>query len=643
MNDKIEIKPQVISPLKKICMTIGELPTSYLETMSYYEMLVWFTNYLRDTIIPVVNNNGEAVTELQELFVKLQNYVNDYFDNLDVQEEIDNKLDKMAEDGSLQEIIADYLNSKAVFGYVNIDEMKEATNLILGSYARTTGFYELSDGGGALYKIVDEEVTADNMFYIELDNGLLAKLIVENELNIKTLGALGDGETNENTLFNTAVNSGYDLYIPKGTYLIENIKLKTRQKMRGENMTSTVIKCVDNNLENSVIVLGYENGVYNVITNLSIDGNKNNQTDEIDGLYLSNTSDSHHYIQMVQVYNCSGNGIYGYGQKELRIENSIIRGCMKHGIYLNSCSDNSLISTTVYSCLLNGFRLTAGMNRITDCKAFSNGRVTDTANDTNYTERYAGFYDTRGNTYTNCDAQGNYGHGFEFKNTNNLFCVGVRTNLNGIQVNNSNEIISFTEDPFYDGIHCDHCRYSTIITTALSMYTDDKKCQRYALCMTNDSGNSDYLIANISHTSQLSGGINEIPSSFIHYDIINNGNTYKALAVPYEINETGGFAVDNYLPLTIEKSSNLINIRGMVHNSSPLTDGTTYRILTIPSSSYYRTDKNIPINATIRSSQTGVPEALAYALINTNGQLQLKVPTITNGQYVEIDGVYSLD
>ena len=68
MNEKIEIKPQVISPLKKICMTIGELPTSYLETMTYYEMLVWFTNYLRDTVIPVVNNNSEAVTELQKLY-----------------------------------------------------------------------------------------------------------------------------------------------------------------------------------------------------------------------------------------------------------------------------------------------------------------------------------------------------------------------------------------------------------------------------------------------------------------------------------------------------------------------------------------------------------------------------------------------
>ena len=57
MNDEIEKKVYNVEPLKKICMTIGELPTSYLETMTYYEMLVWFTNYLRDTIIPTVNNS----------------------------------------------------------------------------------------------------------------------------------------------------------------------------------------------------------------------------------------------------------------------------------------------------------------------------------------------------------------------------------------------------------------------------------------------------------------------------------------------------------------------------------------------------------------------------------------------------------
>lgn len=643
MNDKINSKINVLPPFKRLCMTIGELPASYLETMTYYETMLWLIKYLEETVIPTINNNAEAVIELQELFVKLQKYVNDYFDNLDVQEEINNKLDDMAEEGTLQEIIADYLNSRAIFGYVNVSEMKSASNLVVGSYAKTLGFYEMNDGGSALYKIIEdtEEVESDEMLFIELDNGLIAQLVINNILNIKSLGAKGDGITNDNLVFNTAIDTGYDIYMPIGTYLIENIRLKTRQKLIGENMTKTIVKSIDNSLNNAIITLGYENGIYNVLSNFSVNGNKNNQTNDIDGISLNNTSDSHHYIQMIQVYDCSGNGIYAYGQKELRIENCVVRGCKKHGIYLNSSSDNSLMSTTVYSCLLNGFRINAGMNRITDCKAFSNGRVTEIANNTPYEERYAGFYDSRGNNYLNCDAQGNFGHGFEFKNTNNLSCIGVRTNLNGIQVDDNNQIIAFTEDPFYDGIHLDHCRYSNIDTTALSMYSDNRKSQRYALCIVNDSGDSDYLKANISHTAQLSGAINELPASLVHYNIINNGVVRNPITnVNYTLNTVGGFEEDNYLPLSIKRSGNVITLRGIVHNTSALQSSETYRILTLTSNTTYYTDHTIPVQATIRSHQIGVPEGLAYAIINTKGQLQLKVPSISNGQYVDLSATW---
>ena len=91
-------------PFKKLVMTIGELPTSFIESMTYYELLAWFTNYLETVVIPTVNNNAEATEELQGLFTELKNYVDNYFDNLDVQDEINNKLDAMAADGTLEQI-----------------------------------------------------------------------------------------------------------------------------------------------------------------------------------------------------------------------------------------------------------------------------------------------------------------------------------------------------------------------------------------------------------------------------------------------------------------------------------------------------------------------------------------------------------
>lgn len=203
-DQKIEIPTMKVIPLKKICMTIGALPTSYLETLSYYEMLVWFIEYLKNNIIPTINNNASAVQEVQSVVLALQNYINDYkdsidsdveeleeymnnyFENLDVQEEINNKLDQMLEDGVLTEIIQQFLQSSALWCFDNVADMKQATNLINGSFAKTLGYYEINDGGEAYYKIrtITNDDDVDEMTIIALyDNTLIAELIEENIMN----------------------------------------------------------------------------------------------------------------------------------------------------------------------------------------------------------------------------------------------------------------------------------------------------------------------------------------------------------------------------------------------------------------------------------------------------------------------------
>ena len=102
------------SPFKHLVMTIGELPTSFVDSMTYYECLAWLVNFLETQVIPAVNNNGEAVEELQGLYIELKNYVDNYFDNLDVQDEIDNKLDDMVEAGTFDTII-----NQELFGQIN--------------------------------------------------------------------------------------------------------------------------------------------------------------------------------------------------------------------------------------------------------------------------------------------------------------------------------------------------------------------------------------------------------------------------------------------------------------------------------------------------------------------------------------------
>ena len=107
--------PQIIiknAPFKHFCMSVGAIPTSYKDSLDYYETLLYLIKYLEETVIPVVNNNGLAVSELQSLYVELKNYVDNYFTDLNVQNEINNKLDEMVESGEFDEILSNYFNTK---------------------------------------------------------------------------------------------------------------------------------------------------------------------------------------------------------------------------------------------------------------------------------------------------------------------------------------------------------------------------------------------------------------------------------------------------------------------------------------------------------------------------------------------------
>lgn len=61
-----------LKPFGRFCVTIGELPSSYMESLSYLEMLTWLCNYIEKTVIPAINENAEAVKEIQEFLEKYE-------------------------------------------------------------------------------------------------------------------------------------------------------------------------------------------------------------------------------------------------------------------------------------------------------------------------------------------------------------------------------------------------------------------------------------------------------------------------------------------------------------------------------------------------------------------------------------------
>lgn len=84
-----------ISPFRFWCQKV--LPLVYDDSLSYYELLCKVVEQLNKTAKDL-NSMGEDITTLY-------NFVNNYFKNLDVQTEINNKLDEMAQNGKLTALL----------------------------------------------------------------------------------------------------------------------------------------------------------------------------------------------------------------------------------------------------------------------------------------------------------------------------------------------------------------------------------------------------------------------------------------------------------------------------------------------------------------------------------------------------------
>ena len=208
------------------------------DALTDYELLCKVVEYL-NKVIDHQNAVDEKIDGLVEGFAELKAYVDNYFENLDVQEEINNKLEEMAEGGELATIISQFLAVAPVFGYNTVSDMKSATNLTAGTIARTLGFHSKNDKGGAYYSIVGSG-TADERKTIALSNSLYAVLIETPETTVNQYGAYGDG-----------VHDDYDAI----QYAIENNQFGTVKFADCTYAINSTLKTyVDNSKKTSLIL-----------------------------------------------------------------------------------------------------------------------------------------------------------------------------------------------------------------------------------------------------------------------------------------------------------------------------------------------------------------------------------------------------
>lgn len=117
-------------------------------------------------------------------------------------------------------------------------EMLNDNTLANGEYVETLGYYQLNDGGGAIFKIEDE---ISNQNYQINKNELYFTLIDNGTINILKCGANSTDDISD--LINLLININKKIYIPKGNYNLQktiNISDK-RFYIYGEGSRKTLI------------------------------------------------------------------------------------------------------------------------------------------------------------------------------------------------------------------------------------------------------------------------------------------------------------------------------------------------------------------------------------------------------------------
>lgn len=142
--------------------------------------------------------------------------------------------------------------------YNNVEDLKKDLTIIKDTTAQILGYYDINDLGGATYHITDIQPEG---YFITLDNGLFATIIVNKNIVPEMFGAKGDGVHDDRESLQTAIDfckNKYTLYLNQKDYAISNTLNITHDyfTMIGEQASEykPVIKFLNQPGENDILI-----------------------------------------------------------------------------------------------------------------------------------------------------------------------------------------------------------------------------------------------------------------------------------------------------------------------------------------------------------------------------------------------------
>lgn len=246
-----------------------------------YQAFLSLQDYINEQVGILEDEWNDKTEELEAAFNNLNQYVQNYFANLDVQDEINHKLDEYLEDGTLENIIDQYLNTLVI--------------------------------------------------------------------DVKNYGAKGDGETDDTTSIQNAIdgattNNIKTIIFPTGSYVVTAPLTITESNLVLKGLSDAELKYVGDGTSGNIIeITGTD--ADNYVENITIDGLKIDGTNQVyKGGYSMDTPAVTHtnpcYIGLVCIS-------ISYG-KNIKISNNIINDVYGDGIKVLRCTDVLVTNNKLY-------------------------------------------------------------------------------------------------------------------------------------------------------------------------------------------------------------------------------------------------------------------------------------------------------
>lgn len=334
------------------------------------------------------------------------------------------------------------LNKKPYY-YNTVADMKADNSLKVGDMTVTLGYYEANDGGGATYKITDEQSQID--YQEELNNGYYATFILKDYLVPEMLGAKGDGTTDDTTAIQNAINAAYSgkgqLNFMDKTYLVtDSLILYNGLYIEGNN---AILKILENK---PLFISSVISGLH--INNLKLVGANNSE-------YTNNIG-----MKLVCFWSKFTN---------MKITN------FYQGIYLDTTGasgtlvENIFDTITFSGCNTSFYGGTIGNNKITD-GSLKNIIV----NNNDATKEAIVIGSSAGWIIQNVHIYGACNYGLSVQNCfhtiiDNIYCENATNRLLTITVQNTVQISNICgrlRNPNCIGIRLDRTSYHSAVTVA---------------------------------------------------------------------------------------------------------------------------------------------------------------------------------